>query len=284
MRSQASKPQVHEGPSIKELEKYWRFMNKVEHEVLEGKVGVKQVYDEMADLYDYSEYLYWTRRMEEGEERAVKKWIERAPSPLVDVGCGTGRYVVKKGIEGSEVIALDISRRMLRKAVEKAEKCNCYHNIYPILADGEYLPFRDESFGSLICALTFDHFGECELAAHEFWRVLKDGGLCILTTFNPNTLNDWKRRAKVPLDKIRFQTEYLPPTLVYEVAHSVDEVEELFGKYGFDTIDVKGCCYWHLLPASLVKHYKIKFDFLFNSFKSLLKYAEIHAVCMKKHR
>jgi len=259
-------------------------MNRLEHRVLEGKVGVKQVYDEMADLYDRSEYLYWTRRMEEGEERAIKKWIERAPSLLIDVGCGTGRYVVKKGIEGSEIIALDISRRMLRKALEKAKKCDCHQNIYPILADGEYLPFRDKSFGSLVCTLTFDHFGKCELAAREFWRVLKDGGLCILTTFNPHTLNDWKRRARVPLDKIRFQTEDMPPTLVHEVAHSVDEVEELFGKYGFSIMDAKGCCYWHLLPACLVKHYKLKFDLLFNPFKSLLKYAEIHAVCMKKHQ
>ena len=252
--------------------------------MLEGKVGVRHVYDEMAHVYDYSEYLYWTRRIEEGEERAIKKWIERAPSPLIDVGCGTGRYVVKKGIEGSEVIALDISRRMLRKTIAKTKKCKCHHNVYSILADGEYLPFRDESFGSLICTLTFDHFGKCELAAHEFWRVLKDDGLCVLTTFNSETLNDWRRRTKIPLDKIPFQTEDMPPTLVYEVGHSVDEVEELFGKYGFDIMDAKGCCYWHLLPASLAKHYELKFEFLFSSFKSLLKYAEIHAVCMKKHQ
>lgn len=277
-----SEQQVHENPSIKELKKYWRFMNKVEHRVLQGKVGVKQVYDEIADLYDYSAYLYWTRRMEEGEERAVKKWIEGAPSPIIDVGCGTGRYVVKKGIGGSDVIALDISRRMLGEDLEKAKRCNCYHNIYPILADGEYLPFREESFNSLICALAFDHFDKPELAAYEFWRVLKDDGLCILTTFNPDVLNDWKRRAKIPLDKIRFQTENMPPTLVYEVGHSVDEVKELFAKYGFDIMDAKGCCYWHLLPTSLVKHYKLKFDSLLNLFKPFLKYAEIHVVSMKK--
>jgi len=282
-RSRASKQQVHEGPPIKELEKYWRFMNRVKHRVFEGKAGIKQVYDEMAHLYDSSEYLYWTRRMEEGEERAIKKWVEMAPSPLIDIGCGTGRYVVKKGVEGSEAMALDISRRMLRKTMEKAKKCSCHNNIYPILADGEHLPFRDKSFGSLICALTFDHFGKCELVAHEFWRVLKGGGLCILTTFNPYTLNDWKRRAKIPLDKIRFQTEDMPPTLVYEVGHSIDEVEELFAKYGFDIMDAKGCCYWHLLPARLARHYKLKFDSLFNSFKTLRKYPEIHAVCMKKH-
>ena len=282
MRLAASKQRVHEEPSIKELEKYWRFMNKVKHRVLQGKAGVRQVYDEIADLYDSSEYLYWTRRMEEGEERAIKKWIEGAPSPLINVGCGTGRYTVKKGVEGSDVIALDISRRMLRKTIEKAKKHNCHHSISPILADGEHLPFRDESFGSLISTLTFDHFRNCELAAHEFCRVLEDGGLCILTTFNPNTLNDLKRRAKIPLDKIRFQTENMQPTLVYEVGHSSDQIVELFSKHGFETMDAKGSCYWHLLPAILTKHYNFKFDSFFNLFKPLLRYAEIHAVCMRK--
>jgi len=282
MGPRASKQRVHEEPSIKELEKYWRLMSKVEHRVLEGKAGIKQVYDEIADLYDYSEYLYWTRRMEEGEERTIRKWIKSILGPLVDVGCGTGRYAVKKGVEGSEVMALDISRRILRKTIKKAKKCNCHHNVYPILADGEHLPFRTESFGSLVCALTFDHFGDCELAAHEFCRVLKDSGLCILTTFNPNTLNDLKRRAKIPLDKIRFQTEEMQPTLIYEIGHSASEIEGLFSKHGFDILDAKGCCYWHLLPVILIKHYKVKFDAFFNLFKSLLKYAEIHAVFMRK--
>jgi len=77
-------------------------MNKVEHRILEGNIGVKQVYDEVADLYDHSKYLYWTRRMEEGEERVVEKWIESLRSPLIDIGCGTGRYVVKKAVEGSD--------------------------------------------------------------------------------------------------------------------------------------------------------------------------------------
>lgn len=40
----------------------------VKYTVLEGKKGVKEAYDGMASSYDYSGYLYWTRRMEEGEE------------------------------------------------------------------------------------------------------------------------------------------------------------------------------------------------------------------------
>lgn len=86
----------------------------------------------------------------------------------------------------------------------------------------------------------------------------------------------------MPPDKAPFRTEYLSPTLIYEVGHSADEVEEVFAKYEFDMMDVKGCCYWHLLPTGLTKYYKTKLDFLFNIFSSLLKYAEIHVVLMRK--
>ena len=103
-------------------------------------------------------------------------------------------------------MALDVSLNMLKKTMQKAKNCDCYQNVRPILADGENLPFTEDSFKGLIFTLTFDHFERCRLAAQEFSRVLKSDGLCILTTFNKRALDDFKRRTKIPLDKIRFQT------------------------------------------------------------------------------
>lgn len=119
--------------------------------------------------------------MEEGEERTIKKWLRKLSPPILDVGCGTGRYTIKIVERCSEVIALDVSRTMLKKTVEKANAV--LERINPILADGEHLPFRNESFNGLICTLTFDHFENCESVAREFSRVLRRDGLCILSTF-----------------------------------------------------------------------------------------------------
>jgi ubiquinone/menaquinone biosynthesis C-methylase UbiE len=260
----------------------------VKYRILEGKNGIRRTYDDMAGDYDRSKYLYWTRKLEKGEERVVKKWLSKALTPILDVGCGTGRYTLKKAAEGSEVIALDISLKMLKKLIEKAKKHDCYSNVYPVLADGENLPFINDSFNTLICTLTFDHFENCEKAVKEYSRVLKSRGLCILTSFNKYTLDDFKKRANIPLDKIRFQTENMPPTLIYEVGHLIDEIKELFARHEFDAIDVKGCCYWHLLGSedaaiTLARHYPVKLDSFFNLFKPLLKYAEIHAYLFRKH-
>ena len=254
------------------------------YRILEGKEGVREAYNRMADNYDYSERLYWTRRMEEGEERTIKKWIKHLSNPILDVGCGTGRYTIKVAEKESEVVASDIGLKMLKKTMRKAKKCNASTRINPILTDGEHLPFKDKSFNSLICTLTFDHFEHCESAAQEFSRVLEKDGLCILSTFNSHTLSDFKKRHNLPADKVPFSTEDLSPVLIYEVGHSADDLEKLFAKYELETVDVKGCCYWHLLPVppSWIKHYKTGLDSVFNVSKSLLRYAEIHVALMKK--
>jgi len=43
-----------------------------EHRVLNGKKGVRDAYDRMSASHAHSRYLYWTKRMEEVEEKAVK--------------------------------------------------------------------------------------------------------------------------------------------------------------------------------------------------------------------
>ena len=72
--------------------------------------------------------------------------------------------------------------------------------------------------------------------------------------------------------------------MVFEVDHSAVEIVGMFSGYGFKVGCVKGCCYWHLLPI-LEACYPFWLDSFFNLFRSLLKYAEIHAVLMtRKHR
>lgn len=54
-------------------DRFW--FGKVRYRVLEGKEGVREAYDCMAMVYDFSKYLYWTRKMEEAEERVIGKWV-----------------------------------------------------------------------------------------------------------------------------------------------------------------------------------------------------------------
>lgn len=253
-----------------------------DYRVLEGKEGVRQAYDEMADRYDESKYLYWTRRMEECEERAVEGWMAMLSPPVLDVGSGTGRYAIKMAMRGLEVVALDLSLNMLRKMLEKARGLGIYGKVSPVLADGERMPFRDCCFPGLISALAFGHFTDPETAAGEFSRVLKIGGLCIVTTLNSYTLDRLRRMYGIPANKAPFRTEDMEPTLIYEAGCSAGDLGELFGGHGLGVVEAKGCCYWHLLLLVLLGRHGSRLDSLFNKFRRLLKYAEIHAVLMRK--
>jgi ubiquinone/menaquinone biosynthesis C-methylase UbiE len=234
----------------------------------------------MAGAYDCSGYLYWTRKLELAEERVVKKWVGGFSGVCLNVGCGTGRYSLKIAEMGVEVVALDLSLKMLARLKWKARKSAVSDGVKVVLADAEHLPFKENAFDSLICALAFDHFEYCERVAAEFSRVLKYDSLRVVTVFNSNTLGDFQRRFGFE-DKVPFKTEDMSPVLVFEVGHSAGEIRNVFSKYEFEIEEAKGCCYWHLLPIS-EGYYQFWLDSLFNLFKGLLKYAEIHAVLMRK--
>lgn len=259
-------------------EKFW--FGRVRYRVLEGKEGVREAYDRMAEAYDYSRYFYWTRKLEVAEERVVKKWIGDFSGACLDVGCGTGRHSLRIAMKGFEVMALDLSSKMLERLKLKARKRGVIDRVDVVVADAEHLPFRENAFDSLVCALAFDHFEDCKRAAGEFSRVLKSDSLCIVSMFNGYTLENFQRRYGFG-DKVPFRTEDMSPVLVFEIGHSAGEAEEIFSKFGFDVECVKGCCYWHLLPI-LEAYYPLWLDSFFNLFGGLLRYAEIHAVLMRK--
>ena len=192
----------------------------------------------------------------------------------MDVGCGTGRYTLRIARAGVEVVALDLGLKRLKRLRLKAKKGDVYDRVNVVVADGEHLPFRENGFDCLVYALAFDHFEDCEEAAREFSRILKNNGLCVLSVFNGCTLGDFQKTYGFG-DKVPFRTEEMSPVLVFEIGHSAGEVEKIFRNYGFTVECVKGCCYWHI-SRLLEAHYPFWLDSFFNLFRDLLKYAEIH--------
>lgn len=57
-----------------------------------------------------------------------------------------------------------------------------YGNGVHMIADAHALPFRDGSFDLILCTEVLEHLQSPHIAISEFRRVLKQGGLLILTT------------------------------------------------------------------------------------------------------
>jgi len=105
---------------------------------------------------------------------------------VLDAACGTGRYALKLTEAGARMAAVDASEEMLaharRKAAERQLGLGLRHG------DLRQLPFQDESFDLVVCALALCHVPELTAAVQEFARVLRPGGRVVISDFHPYCL------------------------------------------------------------------------------------------------
>jgi ubiquinone/menaquinone biosynthesis C-methylase UbiE len=86
---------------------------------------------------------------------------------LLDVGVGTGRFSKPLQDAGFEVVGVDVSKKMIKKAKERGVK-----NL--ILSDARSLPFRDKVFGATVCIHILHLISKWKTALSEICRVSND--------------------------------------------------------------------------------------------------------------
>jgi SAM-dependent methyltransferase len=112
-----------------------------------------------------------------------------AGAPLLDVGCGHGRYAVAFATRGAWVAGLDAAATLLARATELARTLGVA--VSWVRGDMRRLPVRAHSMSA---ALLFDAFGffeadeENQSVIHELARVLVRGGRLALKVVNAEPL------------------------------------------------------------------------------------------------
>jgi ubiquinone/menaquinone biosynthesis C-methylase UbiE len=91
---------------------------------------------------------------------------------ILDVGCGTGATMGFLEQFG-EVTGIDVSPLAV-------DYCRQQGRVRLCLADGESLPFADESFHLVAALDLLEHLEHESKGLSEAWRVLKDGGHALL--------------------------------------------------------------------------------------------------------
>jgi SAM-dependent methyltransferase len=109
-------------------------------------------------------------------QRAVALCKQREGASVLDVGCGTGRWVRRYSDLGYSAIGTDGSLPMLRRALE-------LKTVTPLAAAQlQSLPFRDEAFDCVSAITVIQHIPESEQSAaiKEVVRVVRRGGYVVL--------------------------------------------------------------------------------------------------------
>jgi ubiquinone/menaquinone biosynthesis C-methylase UbiE len=98
---------------------------------------------------------------------------------VLDVATGGGHTALKFAPLVAQVIATDITVKMLEKA-EAFVTGEGIENVVFELVDAENLPFVEGSFDLVTCRIAPHHFGNCPRFVQESARVLKAGGLLVV--------------------------------------------------------------------------------------------------------
>jgi len=151
-----------------------------------SKQKIRRAFDRAADSYDDAAVL-----QKEVCRRLLEKleYIKLSPQLILDAGVGTGEAVapLMKRYKKSGVVALDLSERMLAKALAHG---SLLRKPELVCADLEHLPFCDNSFELIFSSLTLQWCNDMPTAMEGFLRVLKPGGLLLFSTFGPDTLKE----------------------------------------------------------------------------------------------
>lgn len=108
---------------------------------------------------------------------------------VLDACCGPGLYAAELLKRGAFVVGFDASGAMVGLARERLGRRAELHQL--IL--GEPLPFPDESFDLVLCALAIHYVDDREAALAELHRILRPQGALMLSTQHPTT--DWLRKG-----------------------------------------------------------------------------------------
>jgi malonyl-CoA O-methyltransferase len=118
--------------------------------------------------------------------------LRTPPGAVLDLGAGTGlaAHALKRRFRRATVTAADIAAPMLEVARRRSR---FWRPVRCVLADARELPFDDASFDLVFSNLMLQWLTPPDAALAQMRRVLKPGGLLLLSSFGPETLRELRQ-------------------------------------------------------------------------------------------
>lgn len=132
-------------------------------------------------------------------QKVIKYLPEGNGRRMLDIGCGVGRFASLAAAWGYKVEGIEIKKAPFLIA---SEKYGYLKNIKFLQGDFIKYKFDESSFDVVVCTEVIEHVVHPEAVINKIRRVLKKGGLCILTT--PHNQKYWTVLDRYAEHKKRF--------------------------------------------------------------------------------
>jgi ubiquinone/menaquinone biosynthesis C-methylase UbiE len=178
----------------------------------EHELGTREFFDAV-ERTRYEEYAPWMAR--------VMGFDEFAGASLLEIGCGMGSDLLQFARGGALCTGIDLTPRSVEIT---RHRFSLYGNRGSfMLADGERLPFKSDSFDVVYSNGVLHHTPDTEGAIREVHRVLRPGGVAKVMLYHRNSLNYW---FEIVLRRGLLAGEYLRGRSSEEIMSRVVEFSE----------------------------------------------------------
>lgn len=173
--------------------------------------------------------------------RALRELGDPASIRILDFGCGTGAMTRFFATRGFRVEALDISKSIIDQNRTMNPEIT-FHLVEP----EKRTHFADEAFDAVFCSEVIEHIYDVGTVFGEFGRILRPGGLLILTT-------PYHARLKnVVTALVAFERHY-DPTWQHIRFWTRKSLTSVAGKHGLTPIRWRGIGrFWPLYKSFFV--------------------------------
>jgi ubiquinone/menaquinone biosynthesis C-methylase UbiE len=132
-------------------------------------------WDRAADSYEHA----WAEQLKPAQQRLLEMAGLQPGEQVIDIACGTGLVTFPAAelvMTGGQVLATDISERMIEHVAEQAASRGAVHVKARRLGAEKLDEVADASFDVALCALGLMYVPDVAAALAEMHRVLRPGG------------------------------------------------------------------------------------------------------------
>ena len=147
----------------------------------------KKHFDAQAAEYDQRNTYYYSQNGKISCRDIAEQIRAYSYESLLDVGCGTGFLIDNLTKQKpARYCGVDLSDEMIRMAEKKEIEGAEF-----VVSSADKLPYPDGSFDIVTCSQSFHHYPYPEEAMREAKRVLKPGGLYLLSDTGIGGVGAW---------------------------------------------------------------------------------------------